>query len=102
MSEPTCTRSPERTAEPQLGAELDLVHIAARREELLAHAAMRSPRLDLGAVVSCDLAGLQLLAAARATAAADQVSFRLDNPSPAVLAACATFGIDLQSAIDHS
>jgi anti-anti-sigma regulatory factor len=95
----TTTQAVELAVGTRLGASLDLAHAAARREELLAHAAMHATVLDLSAVTSCDLAGLQLLAAARATAAANQVPLRLEQPSPAVLAACTTFGIDLQSAI---
>lgn len=102
MSESTSTRSPEPAAAMQLGADLDLVHIAARREELLTHAAVRSPILDLGAVARCDLAGLQLLMAARATAAVDEVTLHFANPSAAVQAAAAVFGIDLHSAIAQS
>ena len=99
MREDTTTPAPAVAATSRLGASFDLAHAAARREELLAHAAMGESVLDLSAITCCDLAGLQLLAAARATATANQVPLRLDQPSPAVLAACAAFGIDLQSTI---
>ncbi|MCU0867071.1 MAG: STAS domain-containing protein [Planctomycetes bacterium] len=80
-----------------LGPDLDLAHAAALREELLARAMRGDLHLDLGGVSRCDLAGLQLLVAARASARANQQLCTLHTLSGAVRSAGATFGIDLES-----
>jgi anti-sigma B factor antagonist len=49
--------------------------------------------VDLSGVEACDAAGLQLLCAAKKTAAAAGVSFRLVDVSPAVLEASAALGL---------
>ena len=81
----------------QLGPDLDLAHAAALREELLARATGGDLHLGLGGVTRCDLSGLQLLVAARASARANQQLCALHDLSDAVRSACATYGIDLES-----
>lgn len=81
-------------------AALDLAHASAVRDELLARLATGSTVLDLADVASCDLAGLQLLWAARASAQAHGRGFAVTNPSPATLAAAAAFGLDLNELQD--
>lgn len=79
---------------------LDLAHASAVKDELLARLAVGSTVLDLSAVTTCDLAGLQLLWAARASAQASGQRFTVTSPSPAVLAAAAAFGLDLNELQD--
>jgi anti-anti-sigma factor len=49
--------------------------------------------IDLSAVESCDLAGLQLLCAARKTAVQSGKSFRVIQPSAAVLETASALGL---------
>lgn len=81
-------------------AALDLAHASAVKDELLARLAVGSAALDLAAVTACDLAGLQLLWAARTSAQGHGQRFTVTNPSPAVLAAAAAFGLDLNELQD--
>lgn len=81
-------------------AALDLAHAGAVRDELLARLATGSTVFDLSAVTTCDLAGLQLLWAARASAHANGQRFTVTNPSPVALAAAAAFGLDLNELQD--
>lgn len=81
---------------------LELAHVGAVRDELLAALAVGSTRFDLSAVASCDLAGLQLLWAAKASAVAHGQRFSVVDPSSAVVAAAATFGLDLSELQDPS
>lgn len=74
---------------------LDLAHASAVRDELLARTTAASTAFDLGEVAVCDLAGLQLLWAARASAQAQGHRFTVVSPSAAVQAAAAAFGFDL-------
>lgn len=79
---------------------LDLANAGAVRDELLARLATGSTVLDLASVTTCDLAGLQLLWAARHSAQANGQRFTVSNPSPAALAAAAAFGLDLNELQD--
>lgn len=81
---------------------LDLAHVGAVKDDLLAALAVGSTRLDLSAVASCDLAGLQLLWAAHASAGAHGHRFTIVAPSPTVLAAATTYGLDLEELQDQS
>lgn len=81
-------------------AALDLAHASTVKDELLARLAVGSTVLDLSAATTCDLAGLQLLWAARASAQAHGQRFTVTAPSPAVLAAAAAFGLDLNELQD--
>lgn len=74
---------------------LDLAHAGAVRDELLARVTAGSTTFDLAAVETCDLAGLQLLWAARASAQTHGHRFHIVSPSAAVQAAAAAFGLDL-------
>ena len=91
-----------RSPVPTRPVALDLAHVGAVKDELLAVLAVGSPRLDLSEVASCDLAGLQLLWAANASAVAHGHRFSVAAPSPAVRAAAATFGLDLSELQDPS
>jgi anti-anti-sigma regulatory factor len=81
----------------RLGPDLDLAHAAALREELLARSTGGDLHIDLGGVTRCDLGGLQLLVAARASAHANRQLCALHDLSDAVRSACAAFGIDLET-----
>lgn len=81
-------------------AALDLAHASAVKDELLARLAVGPTSLDLASVTTCDLAGLQLLWAARASAHSNGQRFTVTNPSPAALAAAAAFGLDLNELQD--
>lgn len=83
-------------------AALDLAHVGAVKDDLLAALAVGSIRLDLSEVASCDLAGLQLLWAANASAGAQGHRFTIVAPSPAVLAAATIYGLDLGELQDPS
>lgn len=78
-----------------LSGPLDLYHADAIRHQLLqvitpgAHV-----RADLRDVTQCDLAGLQLLCAARRTAETSQGRFVLEAASAVVLEACAQLGLE--------
>jgi anti-sigma B factor antagonist len=74
---------------------LDLAHASTVKDELLARTAVGTTTLDLSEVASCDLAGLQLLWAARASARARGQRFTVASPSVAVLTAAVAFGLDL-------
>lgn len=87
---------------PTRPAALDLAHVGAVKDDLLAALAVGSTRLDLSEVASCDLAGLQLLWAASASAGAHGHRFTVTAPSPEVLAAATTFGLDLSELQDQS
>ncbi len=75
---------------------LDLYSAPEVREALLARSAEPSLTVDLSGVETCDLAGLQLLLAAKRSAAAAGRSVRLRNPSAAVSAACEAVGIGVE------
>jgi anti-anti-sigma factor len=81
-----------------LGAELTIAAAAEQHQQLLhalADAAGDATELalDLGHVEACDSAGVQLLLAARASAAARGVRVRLAAASAPVRQALATFGL---------
>jgi len=72
---------------------LEISRVEELRPQLLALLEMPAPSLDLGGLTGCDTAGLQLLLAARRSAASDGKALALVNP-PACLARLAnTLGL---------
>jgi anti-sigma B factor antagonist len=80
---------------PFLPGSLDLYAVDALRTQLLQ---LLTPgadvRVDLREVRACDLAGLQLLCAARRTAETIHARLVIENPSAAVLDACVHLGVN--------
>jgi anti-anti-sigma regulatory factor len=80
-----------------LPAELTIYSAAELRRQLLAHvdahAEDEACRIDAAAVDQVDAAGLQLLVSLARTLAPLGRTLRLDQPSPALLAACETLGL---------
>jgi len=72
----------------------DIQHAASVREQLLAQPPSPALVLDLSAVPVCDLTGLQVLLAARATTQAAGGTFIITALSPAVTEACRSLGLD--------
>lgn len=83
-------------------ARLDIGNAADARQALLTALASGAGRLDLSAVVACDLAGLQLLLAAAATVRGNGGALSFHAPSPAVTAAASAFGVNLAAQSNQS
>lgn len=78
----------------RLAGGLDLYTAEAAREALLHHLAEKAAlELDLGQLETCDVAGLQVLLAARRTARAAARAFVIRVPSSAVEACGALVGV---------
>lgn len=70
----------------QLSGDLDIYNAGAARELLMGETSSREAvELDLGGIDACDAAGIQLVCACRNSAVAAGKSFRLINPSPAMV-----------------
>ena len=77
---------------------LDIYGVETAKTALLAHLASHSAlELDLSAVSACDLAGLQLLIAARKGASATGKKFSIGASSDAIKECCALSGIAPES-----
>ena len=73
---------------------LDIYSVEAAKTALLEHLASRPAlALDLSAVAACDLAGLQVLIAARKGASATGKRFSIGASSEAVRECCALSGV---------
>lgn len=79
-----------------IDGELTIQFAARQCERLCELVATGTDRLDLSAVGECDSAGLQLLLAARATLSQRGQSLALMNPSAAVRAVLASYGLDVR------
>ncbi len=80
----------------QLGPDWTIPQAAELHQQLLAHLSsdFEAVQLDLAQVDSIDSSGVQLLLALRASLAAREQSLSLLNPSSAVRAALAVYGLD--------
>jgi len=74
---------------------LTIACIAHQHARLCAWLEVNSRQIDLSGVTECDAAGVQLLIAARRTAATLGNSLELSMPSAAVLEACRRCGVTL-------
>lgn len=80
--------------EMQVSGALDIYEADSARNTLLSHLGREAAlHLDLSAVDRCDAAGVQLLSAARRTAAALGKRFEVSAWSPAVTACLAQLGM---------
>jgi anti-anti-sigma regulatory factor len=92
------TSSTEATTETgllRLPEALVLQHVQAVRDEILFRSTAGALAIDPSAVSTCDLAGLQLLLSTRALASVRRQNLTIGAPTPAIVAACTTFGIDI-------
>lgn len=87
----------------RLAGDLDIYHVEAAREALLAGLTTRpSLELDLSGVETCDAAGLQLLIATQRSAVAAGKSFSLVTPAPAVDQCRELLGLPPQTLTPHT
>lgn len=80
-----------------VGPQLELRNAMAVRADIATRAVAADLIVDLSGVTECDLAGLQILVALRASAEKRQGKCSFQAPSAVVRRACATYGIDLLS-----
>ena len=75
--------------------ELTIAQAQMQREALLVSLAEDNPEwlLDLGQIEACDSAGVQLLLAAKASAAGRNRQLRITAASESVRQACETYGL---------
>lgn len=85
----------------KITGDLDIQHAEAVQKLLLIQSDSPALLLDLSGVTACDLTGLQLLLSTRKTASTVGANFSITAHSPAVAAACAGLGLEVEE-LSHS
>ena len=86
----------------KVGATLSIYEVTALRDEIVSHLDTHGRLiLDLGAIVKCDAAGIQLLYSARKTADKKGKSVMIRNPSSAVSRVVDDLGGNMDELLDR-
>ncbi|MFO1217840.1 MAG: STAS domain-containing protein [Burkholderiaceae bacterium] len=93
-AKPRSRKAAPATHAPRIDGDLTIHHAAALHEQLRGWIEQGAEAIDLSAVGECDSAGVQLLLAARASAAAAGRRVAWSNPSAGVIEALARYGLD--------